>query len=310
MPDDEQPPPGESRRHRLTTHVERAKNGGYRGLAWGRASVPGVDAVAEAWDTERVGGGSLLAGGIAYRLFFWLLPLGLVAASVLSFWVDADEDGFEDAAEELGMGGAAAQSAATAIAAGHHSRWYLLVVGVVLVGYFSIGVVRALLLAHALAWRAEVVRLRRPIRAGAIFTGVVLGLMLVSGIAAWLREQDGGLGVAFTLAILGGYVGVALWVMSVLPHVDAPTRALLPGAVLLAVGMQAIHLVVVLYLTPRLGRSSALYGSLGAATVILLWLYLTARLIVMAAFLNATVWRRRTRSQPAAPAPAGGDATR
>ena len=45
---------------------------------------------------------------------------------------------------------------------------------------------------------------------------------------------------------------------------------------------------------PRLGRSSELYGSLGAATVILLWLYIIARLITLSAFLNATLWERRT----------------
>jgi uncharacterized BrkB/YihY/UPF0761 family membrane protein len=46
-------------------------------------------------------------------------------------------------------------------------------------------------------------------------------------------------------------------------------------------------------LVPRLGRSSELYGSLGAATVILLWLYIIARLITLSAFLNATLWERR-----------------
>ena len=49
-----------------------------------------------------------------------------------------------------------------------------------------------------------------------------------------------------------------------------------------------------LYLVPRLGRSSELYGSLGAATVILLWLYIIARLVTLSAFLNATLWERRT----------------
>jgi uncharacterized BrkB/YihY/UPF0761 family membrane protein len=59
--------------------------------------------------------------------------------------------------------------------------------------------------------------------------------------------------------------------------------------------VEEVHLVVVLYLAPRLGRSSSLYGPLGAATVILLWLYLTARMITGAAFLNATLWERRRR---------------
>jgi uncharacterized BrkB/YihY/UPF0761 family membrane protein len=54
-----------------------------------------------------------------------------------------------------------------------------------------------------------------------------------------------------------------------------------------------MHLVVVLYLAPRLAHSPSLYGSLGAATVVMLWLYLIARLVVSAAFLNATLWQRK-----------------
>jgi uncharacterized BrkB/YihY/UPF0761 family membrane protein len=49
----------------------------------------------------------------------------------------------------------------------------------------------------------------------------------------------------------------------------------------------------VLYLVPKLGHSSELYGALGTATVILLWLYLLARLLVAAAFLNAALWDHR-----------------
>ena len=106
--------------------------------------------------------------------------------------------------------------------------------------------------------------------------------------------------------MLAAYGGVALWVMWLLPHdEDVPLRALLPGAALVALGTEAIHVFVVLYLVPRLGRSSELYGSLGAATVILLWLYVTARLIIAAAFLNATAWRRRGTRRPSLDRAAG-----
>jgi uncharacterized BrkB/YihY/UPF0761 family membrane protein len=57
--------------------------------------------------------------------------------------------------------------------------------------------------------------------------------------------------------------------------------------------MQCLHLLVVYYLAAKLERAPELYGALGAATVFLLWLYLIARVIVSAAFLNATLWCRR-----------------
>ena len=87
-------------------------------------------------------------------------------------------------------------------------------------------------------------------------------------------------------------VGQRLWIMDKLPHRSDSWRDLLPGALLVAFGAQVIHLAVVLYLAPKIGRSSELYGALGAATVILLWLYLIARLIVASAFLNAALWHR------------------
>jgi uncharacterized BrkB/YihY/UPF0761 family membrane protein len=83
--------------------------------------------------------------------------------------------------------------------------------------------------------------------------------------------------------------------MTLLPHADASLTALVPGAVLVALGMQAMHLVIALYLAPKLGRSPELYGSLGAATVILLGLYVTARLITASAFLKAALWERKRR---------------
>ena len=197
------------------------------------------------------------------------------------------------------MGAAAAQSASEAIASSSSSRWYFLAAGLLFTAYFSLAVVRALRLAHALAWGVPFGRVRRPFAGMILFNGLAIGLMLASAATAWLRNEFGLWGLAVTLSMLAAYGGVALWVMWLLPHdEDVPLRALLPGAALVALGTEAIHVFVVLYLVPRLGRSSELYGSLGAATVILLWLYITARLIIAAAFLNATAWRRARHRRP------------
>lgn len=295
-PDDDDKPRDEPSKAWLGERVAAAQVLGARTLNWGVERVRGVEAGLEAFELERRGGGTLIAGGLAYRLFFWLLPLGLTIAALLSFWQEVDPDGIDEAARELGMGATAARSASQAIADSTSSRWYFLLAGLWFVGYFSLGVLRALRLSHALAWGVRPERLRRPFAAVALYNGVALGLMGSGAFAAWVRAETEILGILVTLGMFVVYGGIALAVMSLLPHGDAPTRALLPGAVLVAVGTQAIHLLVTLYLAPRIGRSSELYGSLGAATVILLWLYVTARLIVASAFLNATVWRRRSRA--------------
>ena len=80
----------------------------------------------------------------------------------------------------------------------------------------------------------------------------------------------------------------ALWLVASLrlPHADCPWTALVPGAVLLSAGAQVLHLVTVYYLTDKLHSSSELYGALGAAAAVLLWLFLIGRLIVASALLE------------------------
>lgn len=53
-----------------------------------------------------------------------------------------------------------------------------------------------------------------------------------------------------------------------------------------------MYVFVNVYLVPKLGRSIDTYGLLGAASVVLLWLYVIARLITLSAFVNAGLWQR------------------
>jgi uncharacterized BrkB/YihY/UPF0761 family membrane protein len=62
-----------------------------------------------------------------------------------------------------------------------------------------------------------------------------------------------------------------------------PVRGRVPG----------FTLAVSVYFAPRAARASAVYGSLGVALVLLVSLFLFARLAVAAAELNATLWERR-----------------
>lgn len=45
-------------------------------------------------------GGGLIADGVAFRIFLWLVPFGLVAAAILSFWSEQDPDGLVARAAE------------------------------------------------------------------------------------------------------------------------------------------------------------------------------------------------------------------
>jgi hypothetical protein len=73
--------------------------------------LPGARSSANAVEQERELGGGLIAGGVAFRVFLWLVPFGLVVAALLSFWSEHDPEGLEEASREFGVGAAAAEAA-------------------------------------------------------------------------------------------------------------------------------------------------------------------------------------------------------
>lgn len=256
--------------------------------------LPGAPHVLESLEREQRSGAGLLAGGLAYRLFFWLVSFGLVVAAAASFWVRSSRHSLVDAAKDFGLGGVAARSAASAVREGSHARWYLLIAGVALLAYFGVGAVRALRVAAFIAWQLKPERLRHPLRASATFTGLFALGLAVTVSMSWVRHHSAAIGVLTTAATVFFFFALALLVFSLLPRAEATTwRSFLPGAALVGCGITAIHLFTVYYLAGRLERSPKLYGTLGAATVVLLGLFLIARVVVSAMFLNATMQRRQ-----------------
>ncbi len=249
-------------------------------------------------------GAALLAGGLAYRLFLWLLPFGLVIAAIASFWVRGSPKSLEDTARSFGLGGVAAHSAVTAMQQGSRARWYLLVVGTVLLVWAGIGAVRALRVAARLAWGLQTSRLRRPLLASGAFTVIgTIGLASSIG-ASWARHHSSVWGLVVTLGDALLYAGLALFALSHLPRPEgASWRNLWPGAVLIGLGMSAVQVFLAYFLAARLQRAPTLYGTLGASSVVLLVLFLIARLLVSAMFLNAAI-RHLTPHPASAPAPA------
>ena len=219
---------------------------------------------------------------------------GLVFASVLSFWVDADRVAAQDAARHFGISAAATQSAMSAIAEEHHARWYFLLAGLVLLVWFGIGVVRALNVAHSVAWSLRPEKLRRPLFAGLAFSGIVTTLIVVSASTQYLREQYGGTGLWLTVSLF-----VVLSRGCAVDHGQASSPKHVVARSAPRSGARCSRHGGDSHRRRALPRAEArpLLGALRrarTATVILLWLYLLARLLVAAAFLNAALWERRT----------------
>ena len=116
---------------------------------------------------------------------------------------------------------------------------------------------------------------------------------LAAVLGSAIREWSPGIGILATALSILPFA--ALWVLiSIhLPHRDASWQALIPGALVFAVGVEVLNIFTAYVLTPWALTKQGTYGALGLAAALLLSLFLISRLVVAAAVLNATLWDRR-----------------
>ena len=257
-----------------------------------RTRFASIDAAFDAYFRERRSAGALLGAGLAYRLFLWLLPFSLVLAVGFGWWRDVDEDGVEELASDFGLTAVITSTVGDAAGTSGRNRALLIAAGVVFLLWFTYGLVRAARLVSTAAWNVPYVRMTHAPRLVLGTLGLIATLWATTLFAAFVRQWSDGLGVLTTLGVVAGYAAAGVFAFWHLPRRDVPWTALLPGAILFAVGMEVVHVFTVYYLVEKIGRSSALYGSLGTAAVLLLWLYVIGRLFVAATMLNATLWAR------------------
>ena len=264
-----------------------------------RSRHSSLDALFEMFDRDAEVGGGIMAGALAYRLFIWLLPLALVAVAGLGIASNAESSSPESLARSTGLAGLVSSSVATA--AHSSARWYALLVGIPILLYATRSVLRTLIVAHRLVWTDLRARAPRPtLKASVRLLGILVAMLAVSVLAAAARRNSGPFGVLATLATTVPYAALWLLLSMHLPHRDAPWQALLPGAVLFGLGIEALHLVTVYFIAPFAGNKQGTYGALGLAAALLLELFLLSRLAVATAVLNATLWARRSRGAAAA----------
>ena len=291
-------PEDEAKRRRIEAMLARAKAAQLR-LDAARRSHRSVDTAFCFWQEDRRLAASVLAGGISFRLFFWLLPFALILGGSLGF---ASSESATEAAKTLGLTAAAAASIADSVEDAGRGRWALLLIGTGALLWTSSWSVIALRRVHALIWGVPPTKSgTNPLVAALAFSGVVITLLVTPVAAARLRDLSPDAGLLVQLLAIGVFFAVWLWASDQLPHADAPLRALIPGAVLAAVSAQFVHLFSVLYVATHLDRASDLYGGLGLAATVLFVLYVVGRVVIGSAVLNAELWRRRTDAATAHP---------
>ena len=232
---------------------------------------------------------SVLAGGFAYKLFLWLLPFGLLLGGV--FGINNSND-VEESIRGGGLVGAAVNTIGDSTRATGFDPWFLLAIGVTGILWAGRSGAKAAQLIYALIWDEPPPR-TKSLPASLAFTGIACAMLVALGLSGWVSDNTPLLGllpaVATVLAVAGLWVLVSLN----LPHGDASWRELLPGALLVAIGIVVVHELIANFLFPKLQESTELYGVLGAMTTVLFYMYWVSALFVSAATLGHSIHHER-----------------
>lgn len=245
------------------------------------------------YSRDKAFAGSLLAGGLSVKLFLWFLPFALSVVALFGSLSERFDQPAEDLARQSGLAAVLAQLVADAVEETTRARWYLIVFGIVFLLWAGIGVVRALALTSRLAWRMPETPPVRKLYGSLGVVGIVVAILAVQ----WIRGRLLGGPIYSDLLLLAAAAGllggIFLLLFMWLPRpVGVPWTALVPGALLMTVGVLAIRLATLVYFAPRIGTAPSLYGGLGLAAVFLAWLYIISRLLVASISLNAAIWQR------------------
>jgi uncharacterized BrkB/YihY/UPF0761 family membrane protein len=253
-----------------------------------------VDAIFEVIDRDGEVAGGIIAGALAYRLFIWLLPFGLVFVGGLAVIAGASSDSPRGVASKLGVGGIVSSSLDSASKS--HSAWYALIVGVPILLYTTRSVLRVLIGTHRLAWGdVQGARPKPTFLDATKLLGVFIGYFVLAGFASWARARSPTAGLVATIAVIVGFAGLWLWTSTRLPHREAGWVDLLPGATAVGVGVGILQVVAAYLLGPYALQKQGTYGALGLAAALLLGLWVLGRLLIGGAEINATLWERKRR---------------
>lgn len=254
-----------------------------------------VDAGFQVQELDTRVGGGILAGALAFRIFLFMVPFVYVVFTVVGAVSGAISQDPAQLARDIGITGVLASAV---VKTQDQSAWTLtvLVAGAAVALFLTAGsLLKALYVVHWLIWRIP-----RVIPAGVVPRLILICFTLaVSALGVVVNDvrNSSGIAGAVTAIVLVTALSFALWwrVSWKLPHALAPARALIPGAVLMAIGADVLHLLTTYWIGHLVARKTSTYGPVGIALAVLLWVYILGRIIVASAGLNAALLYRPNR---------------
>jgi uncharacterized BrkB/YihY/UPF0761 family membrane protein len=272
-----------------------------------------VDAVFGVAEHDVVTGGGLIAGALAFRIFMFMVPYVFCIVAALGLAAGSSDRSASDVASDFGVAGLVATGVKGMADVSLPTRVAALAVGLVALLFAARALVKTLRVAYGLIWGISRSKAHSMTREALGLIVVVTGGLVLGRLIVELGSVLG------RIILLGVFVAVptGIWLFvtgRALPHPEGATwRDLLPGAIVVGVGVEVLHIATVVWFSRSIENKSETYGVLGAALAILLWAYVLGRFLALSATVNAARWyqthpprgiatRRRASVAPAAPA--------
>ena len=196
---------------------------------------------------------------LAFRIFLFLIPYVYILVSSAGLAATASGTDPEKLARKAGIAGLAANAIKATTTGSTTTRVATFAVALFALLGASKATLKALRAVHALIWQIPLRKAKRPTLAAVIFVGVVSVALGVVRLIAGLRDLSLPAGLLATfLFVLVPAVGWLIVSERGLPHAEEAARSdLWPGAILVGVGTQLLHILTVFWVVHLFESKSA-----------------------------------------------------
>jgi uncharacterized BrkB/YihY/UPF0761 family membrane protein len=252
-----------------------------------------VDALFGTYEHDTDIGGGILAGAVAFRVFLLLVPYVFVFVMGFGLFARSTDGSPRTVAMSAGVAGIAAQAMSDSSKTSINAQVISIAIGVFALLIAARTAMKTLRSVHILIWHVPGARRASLLAAVGLVVVVTAGLAVVQLVGA-LRNISVSVGIAAT----GLFVAIpaAIWLAASLWYFPKPEpagwRDLLPGAIVVGLGIEALHLFTVLWISHQVESKSETYGAIGVALALLLWAYLLGRVLTAGVVVNAANWFR------------------
>jgi uncharacterized BrkB/YihY/UPF0761 family membrane protein len=256
-------------------------------------------------ERDTAAGGPVLAAAVAFRIFLFMVPYVFVLVYGFGLFSSATGTDPHDLASKAGIVGLMASTIEVAADQSLFTRITVFVVASYALFSTARTLLKVLAVVHALAWQRRPPRRLKLARPALLLIVVVTAALALIQFINWMRDRSFIAGLGAEILFIA--VPTAVWLMVSVRFFAHPPEAgrrdLLPGALLVGVGVQVLHFITIYWITHLLSAKSETYGAIGAALAILFWAYVLGRILAASAVLNAGAWQQRHPTRSPLPPP-------